>query len=187
MVWEEEEGTSGRHIANSKLTSCCSVAQSCPTLQLHGLQHTRLPCLSPSPKVCPSLFTESVMPTPISPSLTLFFCLQSFPASGSSPMSWLFTSCSQKIGASASASVLPMSIQGWFPLRLTGLISLLSKGLSRVFSSITVWKHQFFGALPSLWSNSHIRTWPLERPQPWLVTLSAKCCLCYLICYLGLS
>ena len=71
-------------------------------------------------------------------------------------MSWLFASGGQSIGASASASVLPMNIQDWFPLGLTGWISLLSKGLPRVFSSTTVWKHQFFGAQPSLWSNSHI-------------------------------
>ena len=75
------------------------------------------------------------------------------------PMSRLFTSGGQIIGASASASVLPMNIQGWFPLGLTGLISLLSKGFSRLFSSTTVQKHQFFGAQPSWWSNSHIRTW----------------------------
>ena len=89
-------------------------------------------------------------------------CPQSFPASGSFPMSQLFTSGSQSTGA--SASVLPMSIQGWFPLGLTGLISLQSKGLSRVFSNTTVWKHQFFSLQPSLWSNSHIHTWLLEKP-----------------------
>ena len=88
----------------------------------------------------------------------LFFCPQSFPASGTFPMSWLFASDDQTTGASASASVLPMSIQGSFPLRLTGLIFLLSKGLSGVFSSTTVRKHQFFGAQPSLWSSSHICT-----------------------------
>ena len=86
--------------------------------------------------------------------LCLPFGLQSFPASGSFPMSQLFSSGGQIIGA--VTSVLPMNIQGWFPLELTGLISLLSKGLSRVFSSITVQKHQFFGTQPSLWSNSHI-------------------------------
>ena len=90
-----------------------------------------------------------------SSSTTLFFCLPSFPASESFPMSWLFTLGGQSIGASASASVLPMNFQGWFPLALIGVISLLSKGLSRVFSSCTVLKHQFFGAHPSLWFNSH--------------------------------
>ena len=87
-----------------------------------------------------------------------------FPASGSFLMSLLFTSDSQSIGASASASVLPVNIQDWFPLGLTGLISLQSKGHSRVFSSTTVWKHPLFGAQPSLWSNSHIHTQLLENP-----------------------
>ena len=90
-------------------------------------------------------------------------CLQSFPASGSFPMSQLFTSGGQSIVAPASASVLPMNIQSWFPLGLIGLISLLSKWLSRVFSSTTTWNHQFFGAQPSLWSNFHIYTWLLEK------------------------
>ena len=87
-----------------------------------------------------------------------------FPASRSFPMSWLFASGGQRIGASASASVLPTNIQGWFPLGLTGLISLVSKGLSRVFSSTIVLKHIFFGTQPSLWSSSHIHTWLLEKP-----------------------
>ena len=91
-------------------------------------------------------------------------CLRSFPASGSFPMSWLFTSSGQSIEASASASVLPMNIQDWFPLGLTGLISLLSKGFSRVFSSSTIRKHQFSSAQPSLSSSSHICTLLLEKP-----------------------
>ena len=91
-------------------------------------------------------------------------CLQSFPASGSFPMSQFFTSCAQSIGASASASILAMNSQDWFPSGLTGLISLQSKGLSRVFSNTTDQKHQFFGIQPSLWSNSHIHTWPQEKP-----------------------
>ena len=90
-------------------------------------------------------------------------CLQSFPASGSFPMSWHFTSSGESIRPSASASVLPMNIQGQLPLRLTGLISSKSKGLSRVFSSTTIWKHQFFNAQPSLWSNCHIHTWLLGK------------------------
>ena len=90
--------------------------------------------------------------------------LQSFPASGSFPMSQLFASGGQRTGVSASVSVLPMNIQDWFPLGWTGWISLQSKGLSRVFSNTTVQKHQFFGAQLSLWSNSHIHTWPLEKP-----------------------
>ena len=96
-----------------------------------------------------------------SPVLPFSSCPQSFPASGSSPMSQLFASGGQSIGASASASVLPMNIQGWFPLRLTGFISLESEGLSRVFCSTTVGKHQFFGTQPFLWSSSHIRRFEL--------------------------
>ena len=89
----------------------------------------------------------------------------SSPASGSFPMSRLFTTGNQSIGASASASVLPMNIHDWFPLGLTGLLSLQSKGLSKVFSNTTVRKHQFFSSQPSLWSNSHIHTWLLEKPK----------------------
>ena len=131
----------------------------------HGLQHSRLLCPSPSPGVfsnsCP---LSQWCPPTISSFATVFSsCPQSFPASGSSPVSWLFTSSVQSTGASALASVLPVNIHGWFPLELTGLISLLSKGLSRVFSSTAVWKHQFFGAHPSLWSNSHIHTRLLEK------------------------
>ena len=91
-------------------------------------------------------------------------CLQSFPASESFPISWLFTSSGQSIGTSVSASVLPVNIQGSSPLGLTGLISLLSRELSRVFSSTTIWKHQFFSILPFLWFSCHICTWLLERP-----------------------
>ena len=91
-------------------------------------------------------------------------CPQSFPVSGSFPRSQLFTSGGQSIGASTSASVIPKNIQSWFPLGLTGLICLLSRGLSRVFSSSTGQKHQFFNAQPSLWSNSHICTCLLEKP-----------------------
>ena len=88
----------------------------------------------------------------------------------------------------SSASVLTKSIQDWFPLGFTGLITLLYKGLSRVFSSTTVWKHQFFGAQPSLWSTSHIHTWLLEKPQlRQYGPLLAKWCLRFLTCYLGLS
>ena len=135
----------------------------------HGLQHTRLPCPSLSPGVsldsCP--LSRWCHPT-ISSSVPFSSCPQSFPASGSFLMSQLFASGGQSIGDSASASVLPMNIQGWFPLGLTGLMPLLSKGLSRVFSSTTVWKHQFFSAQPSLWSNSHICMWLREKPYLWL-------------------
>ena len=98
------------------------------------------------------------------PSNYLVLCLQSFPATGSFLISWLFMSGGQSIGVSVSASVLLMTNQGWSPLGWTGWISLQSKGLSRVFSNTTVWKHQFFSVQPSLWSNSHIHTWPLEKP-----------------------
>ena len=99
-------------------------------------------------------------------------------------MSQILASGGQSIGASASASVLLMNIQNWFPLGWTGWISLLCKGLSRVFSSTTLQKHQFFGAQPSLWSHSHIRTRLPEKPWLWLYRpMSAKWCLCFLICY----
>ena len=139
------------------------------SLQPLGLQHTRFPCLSPSPRVCSNScpLSQWCHPT-ISSSVTPFSsCPQSFPPSGSFPMSHLFTSCGQSIGASTSASVLPMNIQDWFPLGLTGVISLLSKGLSRVFYNIIVQKHQPFSDQPSLWSNSHIHTWLLEKPRLW--------------------
>ena len=94
----------------------------------------------------------------------------------------------QNFGASASASVLPLNVQGWFPLGLTSLICLPSKELSKVFSSTTVQKHQFFGAQPSLCSNFHIHTWLLEKQQPWLYgSLLAKWCPWFLIWCLGLS
>ena len=132
----------------------------------HELQHARLPCPSTPPRpfsnLCP--LSRWCHPTISSSVAHLSSCPQSFPASRSFPVSWLFTSGDQSIGASASASVLPMNIQGWFPLGLTGLISLLSKGLSRIFSSTTVRKHQFFDALLSLWSSCHIHIWLLERP-----------------------
>ena len=96
--------------------------------------------------------------------VTFSSCLQSFPASGSFQMSWFFASGAQSIGFSASASVLPMNIQDWFPLGCTRWISLQSKGLSRVFSNTTVQKHRFFGPQLSLESNSHIHTWLLKKP-----------------------
>ena len=136
------------------------------SLQPLGLQHTRPPCPSPSPEDCPSScpWHRRCHPT-ISSSDALFsFCPQSFPVSGTFPMSWLFASGYQNTGASASALVLPMSSQGWFPLRLTGLISLLSMGLSGVFSSTPVRRRQFFGTLPSSWSSSHKHTRLLGRP-----------------------
>ena len=102
-------------------------------------------------------------PTTSSSVVPFSSCPQSFPASGSFPMSQLFTSGGQSIDTSALAWVLPMNIQVWFPLGLTGLI-LLFKGFSRIFSNTTIQKHQFFLQLSTLWSNSHIHTWPLEKP-----------------------
>ena len=132
----------------------------------HGLQHTRLPCLSPTPGVysnsCP--LSGWCHPTISCPVVPFPSWLQSSTESESFPMSHLFASCSQIIGVSASASVLPMNIQDWFPLGWTGWISLQSKGLSRVFSNTTVQKHQFFGAQLSLQSNSHTHAWLLEKP-----------------------
>ena len=120
--------------------------------------------------------------------LCLLICIQSFPTSVSFPMSCLFSSSGPSIRAWASASVLPMNIQDWFPLGWTGLISVQSNWLSWVFSNITVQKHQFFSTQPSLCTNSHILTWLLEKPQLWLCRLlSAKWCLCFLIHYPGLS
>ena len=145
----------------------CSVIQSCSTLcDPHGLQHSRFPCPSPSPGACSnscplSQWWHSAISSPIVP---FFSCLQSFPASGSFLMNWLFESGGQTIGASASASVLPVNIQGWFHLGFTGLVSLPSKGLSRGFFSTTIRKHQFFGTQQFFWSSSHICTWLLEKP-----------------------
>ena len=121
-------------------------------LQPHGLQHTRPPCPSPTPRVYSNSCPSSQWRHPnISSSVVPFSShLQSFPASGSFQMSQIFTSGSQSIGASASTSVLPMKIKDWFPLGLAGLISLMSKGFSRVFSNITVQNHQFFHTQLSL-------------------------------------
>ena len=135
-------------------------------LQPHGLQHTRIlwPSSSPRTHSNSSLSSQWCHPTILSSVIPFPFCLQSFPASGAFPMSQLFASEGQGVGASASASVLPVNIQDGFPLGLTGWISLQFKGLSRVFSNTTVQKHQFFGAQPSLWYNSHIHTWSPEKP-----------------------
>ena len=137
----------------------CSVAKSCPTL-CNPMDYS----MPGSPvSLSPGIYQIHVHwwwchPT-ISSSITPFFsCLQSFSASGSFLVSQLFASSGQNIGALASASVLPMNIQGWFPLGLTNLITLQCEGLSRGSSSTIVWKHQFFGAQASLWSNSYICT-----------------------------
>ena len=128
----------------------CSVMSDC--LQIHGLQHTRLPCPSPTPGAYSnsSPLSRWCHPT-ISSSVVPFSShLQSFPPSGSFPMSQFFTSRGQSIGVSASASVLPMNIQDWFPLGWTGWISLQSKGHSSIFSNTTIQKHQFFSTHLSL-------------------------------------
>ena len=135
-------------------------------LKPRGLQHVRLSCPSPSPRLCSNscplswwfYLTISSSAAPFSS------CFQPFPASGSLPMSQLFSSGDQSTEALASASVLPTNSHYWFPLGLTGLVSLRSKGLSSVFFSTTVWKHWFFRAQPPLWSNSHIPIWLLDKP-----------------------
>ena len=136
------------------------------SLQSHGLKYTRLPCPPPSSGVCSNSLPlcQWCHATNSSSIIPFSSCLQSCPASGSFLMIWLFASGGQSIGASASASVLPMRIQCRFPLGLTGLISLQSKGLSRVFSNTTVQKHHFFGTQPSLWFNSYIHSWLVEKP-----------------------
>ena len=133
----------------------------------YELQHSRHPCPSPSPRAYSNSRPLSLWcrPTILSSVIPFSSCLQSFPAfPGSFPMSWFLASSGQSIGVSASASVLPMNVQDWFPLGLTGFISLLSNGLWRVFSNTTVQKHRFFGTQRSLWSDSHIHTWLLEKP-----------------------
>ena len=136
------------------------------SLRPHGLQHTQPPCPSPTPEVYSNscLLSKWCHPT-ISSSVVPFSSrLQSFPTLGSFQMSQLFASSGQSIGVSASTSVLPTNTQDWSPLGWTGWISLQFKGLSRVFSNTTVQKHQFFSVQRSSQSNSHIHTWPLEKP-----------------------
>ena len=132
----------------------------------HRLQHARLPCPSPTPGVysnsCP--LSRWCHPTISSSVIPVSSRLQSFPTSRSLLLSQFLTSGVKSIRTLASASVLPMNIQGWFPLGLTGWIFLQSKGLSRVFSNTTVQKHLFFSAQLSLWSTSQIHTWLLEKP-----------------------
>ena len=148
----------------------CSVQFSCSvvsnSLRPHESHHARSPCPSPTPRVHPDSRPSSQWCHPaISSSIVPFSsCPQSLPASGSFPMSQLFTWGGQSIGVSASASVLPKNTQDWSPLGWTGWMSLQSKGLSRVFSNTTVQKHQFFGAQLSSQSNSNINTWSLEKP-----------------------
>ena len=132
------------------------------SLQPHGLQHARLPCPSLSPRACSNSCPSSQWCHPtISSSVAPFSCLPSFPASGSFPMSKFFPSGDQSIGA--SASVVPMNIKGWFPLGWTGLISLLSKGLSRVFSRTTVQTHQFCATQLGIVQGIYENKWILNR------------------------
>ena len=153
----------------------CSVKSD--SLQLHELQHSRPPCPSPTPGAysnsCP--VSQWCHPTISSSVIPFSSCPQSFPASGSFPMSQLFTSGGQSTGVSVSISVLSRNTQDWSPLGWTGWISLQSRGLSRVFSNTTIQKHQFISTQLSSQSNSHIHTWSLEKPQLWLDgTLLAK-------------
>ena len=159
------------------------------SLQPHGLQHTRLQAslsITNSSSLLKGMSIELVMPSnhlvvyrpllllPIFPNIRVF----------SNESSELFASGGQRIGASASASVLLMNIQDWFPLGLTGWISLQFKELSRVFSNITVQKHQFFGTQLSLWSNYHINLWLLEKPYLWLDRPFWQSNVYFLICCL---
>ena len=132
----------------------------------HESQQVRPPCPSPTPGVHPNPRPSSrwCYPAISSSVIPSSSCPQSLPASESFPMSQLFTWGGQSTGVSALASFLPKNPQGWSPSEWTGWISLQSKGLSRVFSNTTVQKHQFFGAQLSSQSNSHIHTWPLEKP-----------------------
>ena len=142
----------------------CSVMSD--SLWPHGLQHARIPCpyqlteltQTHVHRVGDAIQTYHPTSFPSSPAFNFF------PASGTFPRNQFFTSGGQSIEVSASASVYPMNVQGWFPLGLTGLISWLSNGLSKVSSSTTVQKYQFFDAQASLWSNSHIHTWLPEKP-----------------------
>ena len=136
----------------------------------HESQHARPPCPSPTPGVHPNSCASSRWCHPaISSSVVSFSSYpQSLPAPGSFPVSQLFASGGQSIGVSALASVLPRNTQDWSPLGWTGWISLQSKGLARVLSNTIVQKHKLFGAKLSSQSNSHIHTWPLEKPHPWL-------------------
>ena len=143
-----------------------SVVQLCLTLWFHGLQHARLPCPSPTTRIYSnsSPLSHWWHPTISSSVIPFSSLLQSCTESGSVRMSQFFSSGCQSIELSASASVLPMNIQDWFPSGLTGWFSLQSKGLSRVISNTTVQKHQFLSPQLSLDFNSHNHTWQLEKP-----------------------
>ena len=167
---------------------CCSVAKLYLTLcDPWTAAHQTSLCFTISQSLLKLMSIESVMLSyhliPVTPFSS---CPQSFPESESFPMNQLFTS-GQSIGDSTSASVLPVNIQGWFPLGWTGLISLLSKEVSRVFSSTTVLKHRFFGVQPSLWSNSHPYMMAGKTIALTMWTFEAKWCFYFVICCLCLS
>ena len=154
---------SGSTTFSSVQFSCSVVSDS---LWPHESQHTRPPSPSPTPRLhshsCP--LSQWCHPAISSSVIHFSSCPQSLPASGSFQMSQLFAWGGQSIGVSALASILPMNTQDWSPLEWNGWISLKSKGFSRVFSNTTVQKHQFFGTQLSSQSDSHIHTWPLEKP-----------------------
>ena len=163
MINSSSETSKYLNLLHHSVQFSCSVVSG--SLWPHESQHARLPCPSPTPgdysNSCP--LSRWCHPTISSSVVPFSSCPQSFPASGSFQMSQVFTSGGQSIGVSASASVLPINTQDWSPLGWTDWISLQSKGLSRVFSNTTVQKHQFFDPQLSLWSNSHIHTWLLEK------------------------
>ena len=157
------------HMDTSTYCCCwCSVSQSCPTLcDPMDCCTPGFPVLHHLPELAQAHVhwaDDAIHPTISSSVVSFSSCPQSFPASESFLMSQFFASGSQSIGASASTLILSKTIQGWFPLGFTGLISLCPKGPSRVFSNTKVQKHQFFSTQLSLWSNSHIHTWLLEKP-----------------------
>ena len=171
-MWQDRGRFEALHF--SDVHFCCSVQFSrsvvSDSLRPHELEYARPPCPSSTPRVHPDSCPSSQGSNPaISSSVVPFSSYpQSLTASESFPMSQLFAWDGHSTGVSALASFLPKKPQGWSPSEWPGWISLQSKGLSRVFSNTTVQKHQFFGAQPSSQSNSHIHTWPLEKPQPWL-------------------
>ena len=161
-VWNQQPFTYQPPISLSSVQSLSHVQLFACELK-HARLHLEWP--SPTPGACSNSCSSQWCHPTISSSVAPFFsCFQSFPASGSFPVNQFFASGSESIEVSALASVLPMDIQDWFTLGLTGWISLQSKGLSRVFSNTTVQKYQFYSAQLSLWSNFHIHTWLLEKP-----------------------